>query len=274
MLARRSVFAFTLYTPFAFSSCCASSVHACILVRALMFNVARVRALSALKPFPRTTSLAYRPASSVFAIMSAKRKRSTVAAASAAATVDALAQTPLLDQSSTSPSVSSIAPKRRATSRGAAKVLMNPDNNADVLDAPDALRASPDSDVNEDIAPGPVKMEDDLDSPLSEVPDLESPKNDNTKRMNGAAVAGTKTKANMKTMSKAGNDDPGDPEADGDEEAGEEEIQEALSRPPPVNSSYLPLPWKGRLGYVSLICGFLCGHCLPVAGLPQHLSPL
>lgn len=30
------------------------------------------------------------------------------------------------------------------------------------------------------------------------------------------------------------------------------EIQEALSRPPPVNSDYLPLPWKGRLGYVSV----------------------
>jgi UV DNA damage endonuclease len=35
---------------------------------------------------------------------------------------------------------------------------------------------------------------------------------------------------------------------DGD---GEEEVREALSRPPPVNSAYLPLPWKGRLGYVS-----------------------
>jgi hypothetical protein len=29
-----------------------------------------------------------------------------------------------------------------------------------------------------------------------------------------------------------------------------EELREALGRPPPVNSSYLPLPWKGRLGYV------------------------
>jgi hypothetical protein len=42
----------------------------------------------------------------------------------------------------------------------------------------------------------------------------------------------------------------GDPEAEGDELADEEEIKEALSRPPPVNSDYLPLPWKGRLGYV------------------------
>jgi UV DNA damage endonuclease len=28
-----------------------------------------------------------------------------------------------------------------------------------------------------------------------------------------------------------------------------EELKEALGRPPPVNSSYLPLPWKGRLGF-------------------------
>ena len=41
-----------------------------------------------------------------------------------------------------------------------------------------------------------------------------------------------------------------DPEADGDEEPDELEVKEALSRPPPVHSDYLPLPWKGRLGYV------------------------
>jgi UV DNA damage endonuclease len=40
------------------------------------------------------------------------------------------------------------------------------------------------------------------------------------------------------------------PEADSEEIADEEEIKEVLSRPPPVNSDYLPLPWKGRLGYV------------------------
>jgi UV DNA damage endonuclease len=43
-----------------------------------------------------------------------------------------------------------------------------------------------------------------------------------------------------------------DPEADEDEgekEDVETEKKEA-ARPPPVNSDYLPLPWKGRLGYV------------------------
>lgn len=42
-----------------------------------------------------------------------------------------------------------------------------------------------------------------------------------------------------------------DPESDDNVPVEAEELQEALTRPPPVNSSYLPLPWKGRLGYVS-----------------------
>lgn len=41
-----------------------------------------------------------------------------------------------------------------------------------------------------------------------------------------------------------------DPESDEDVPVDAEELQEALGRPPPVNSNYLPLPWKGRLGYV------------------------
>jgi hypothetical protein len=46
-----------------------------------------------------------------------------------------------------------------------------------------------------------------------------------------------------------------DPEEDEVMEAGAEELAEAFSRPPPVNSSYLPLPWKGRLGYIRLLQG-------------------
>lgn len=51
----------------------------------------------------------------------------------------------------------------------------------------------------------------------------------------------------------AGSGDPTgvDPESDDNVPIEAEELQEALSRPPAVNSSYLPLPWKGRLGYVS-----------------------
>jgi UV DNA damage endonuclease len=48
-------------------------------------------------------------------------------------------------------------------------------------------------------------------------------------------------------------DVPLDPESDEDVPVEAEELQDALSRPPPVNSSYLPLPWRGRLGYVSQV---------------------
>jgi UV DNA damage endonuclease len=47
-------------------------------------------------------------------------------------------------------------------------------------------------------------------------------------------------------------DEAGDPDTEAVGPAVEEEVKEALSRPPPVNSDYLPLPWKGRLGYACL----------------------
>lgn len=49
-----------------------------------------------------------------------------------------------------------------------------------------------------------------------------------------------------------------DPESDDDVPVEAEELQDALARPPPVNSSYLPLPWKGRLGYVSTVENIWC----------------
>ena len=49
-----------------------------------------------------------------------------------------------------------------------------------------------------------------------------------------------------------------DPESEEEVPVEAEELQDALTRPPAVNSSYLPLPWKGRLGYVSLpMCSIL-----------------
>lgn len=70
-----------------------------------------------------------------------------------------------------------------------------------------------------------------------------------------------------------------DPESDEDVPVEAEELKEALGRPPPVNSSYLPLPWKGRLGYVS------CTYCtysmqrstvriLTYQGLSKHILAL
>ena len=170
--------------------------------------------------------------------------------------------------------------KRRASARTAATVaLTNPDRNSEVIDAPDALRASPDGNVDERIVPGPIGSETNgikADSPLSDAPEIVEPpkkkgraKKAATEVANPAEVAtpAKKGRAKKKIADEAGSVDlnateakpkkntsaePGDPEADGDEAADPEEIKEALSRPPPVNSDYLPLPWKGRLGYCCL----------------------
>jgi UV DNA damage endonuclease len=178
-----------------------------------------------------------------------KRSRSAVAAAPVAHSVE--------DQ---------VPPaKRRAIRRNASTAaITNPDVNGEVLDAPNATRASPDSDINEDIIPGRVKRENRSasKSPLSDVPPItkssiqkvQRRKSKSTQIDNDAPEKSAKpTKG--KTSAKAENLlDPGyDPEADGDgEEVNEEDMKEAVSRPPPINSDYLPLPWKGRLGYACL----------------------
>lgn len=199
--------------------------------------------------------------------------------------------------------------KKRASSRlnTVNATIANPDLNADIQDAPNATRASPDSDVNDEIVPGPVKGKQTVkeESPLSDVPEVvEEPKGkgrggrkakvkedvreaenkvgavvDAAAGANGdgkvvkkgrgkkvqaqvkqkeegevpVAAAESKKAAPTKPAAKKPVDENADPEAEGEEdEAGEEEIQEALARPPPVNSDYLPLPWKGRLGYACL----------------------
>lgn len=151
---------------------------------------------------------------------------------------------------------------------------MNPDKNANVLDAPEAFRASPDADTKDermnlenmfdkqkdDSVPSLVDNGD-SDTPLSELSDIESvaeakatpakPSKKGGKADKSQAKSDEKPAAPAKAT-KADAKEPQflDPEADGEEEADEEEIKEALSRPPPVNSEVLPLPWKGRLGYV------------------------
>lgn len=66
-----------------------------------------------------------------------------------------------------------------------------------------------------------------------------------------------------------------DPEAEEDAAVEcEDEVKEALSRPPPVNSNYLPLPWKGRIGYVrALPCYPRSAPYANIAsiGLPEHI---
>nr|KMM66726.1 UV DNA damage endonuclease [Coccidioides posadasii RMSCC 3488] len=73
-----------------------------------------------------------------------------------------------------------------------------------------------------------------------------------------------------------------DPEIDSEEPAEEEEVKGAAARrPPPVNSDYLPLPWRGRLGYACL-CTYLrncnppvfCSRTCRIASILEYRHPL
>ena len=173
-------------------------------------------------------------------------------------------------------------PKRRASQRNVSRAKpivasTDPNKNASVLDAAEALRASPDADEPDERmdveragmdAQKQIKDEDqgvslingeDSDSALSDVPELESPVDTQETKIKGKPLRGGKKEkpilGNKSAPAAKGKEASKefqflDSDAEGDEEAGEEEIQAALSRPPPVNSDYLPLPWKGRLGYV------------------------
>lgn len=161
------------------------------------------------------------------------------------------------------------ASQRRVSQRQPDTGSTNPNTNANVLDAPEALRASPDASepderMNLEAAGMDVAKqvkEEDSDSPLSEMSDIEPPTATNKGKAQRKATAVLKTALDEKSKKTSATSEKGvdtpvreplflDPEADGEEEADEEEIQAALARPPPVNSDYLPLPWKGRLGYV------------------------
>lgn len=207
--------------------------------------------------------------------MPPKRKRS-----SAAASTKTASETPILR------------PKRQASRRG--KIDTNPDHNADVVDGKAALRASPDADEKGEaldvkkVASGPpstpVKTnsvkEEDEDSPLS---DIETPAPPSSKKLKKSptksSIAAKKASDEIKAfkveqaakkaattkVKKEGDEDEWDKrvDPDGDEVGPVEDgdiVKLEAARPPPVNSDYLPLPWKGRLGYVtnpsSLKCNF------------------
>ncbi|KAJ9602684.1 UV-damage endonuclease [Cladophialophora chaetospira] len=139
-------------------------------------------------------------------------------------------------------------PVRRMSSRKAsnvapAKIDTNPDTNNIIEDGQDALRASPDDEKVEmqDVKPKKPKR-----TPAKRI--KVEPKD-----AEGGIEEVLKPNATPKTPVKRDDIEArGDPEAEGDEDADPEELKEALSRPPPVNSSYLPLPWEGRLGYACL----------------------
>lgn len=181
---------------------------------------------------------------------------------------------------------------RRASQRGVSKAVVNPDINGEVLDAPNALRASPDSDVDDTFTNGNVKNERNTESPLSDVPEDEPEPPKKKKAAKGGKKVAVKeeveepTKAPAKKSKKQAADGDeevrADPEAEGDEEeADPEDIKAASLRPKPVNSDYLPLPWKGRLGYACL-CTYLrlsnppvfSSRTTRIASILEHRHPL
>ncbi len=169
---------------------------------------------------------------------------------------------------STTPIPPPAPPVRRASQRKAAQaeplpnISTNPNTNDKIVDGPQALRASPDASSSPGIevpqkTPSLVNgTAGDSDSSLSELSDIESPKKKPTPAVKAKVATNPKTekKPAAKVKKEAGEEKaPFDPEADdGEAPEEEEEVQAALTRPPPVNSDYLPLPWKGRLGYASL----------------------
>lgn len=162
----------------------------------------------------------------------------------------------------------------------------NPDRNAEILDSKTALRASPDADEKgESLDVGKVVgrakrraandagkrgkktlAEDGHSSDLSDAPadTIVEPSPKRAKKTpTKASVAAKRGSDEIKAFRAAQaaqaavvkKEEPSrdDPEGEGGDvvEDADTEKREA-KRPPPVNSDYLPLPWKGRLGYVGL----------------------
>jgi len=231
------------------------------------FLSATLDPISSLHCYTHSVQLALHPP----LLAMAKRKSSTIA------TDQSPENHPLVDGDA--PPAKRRASGRRLTQPKTQSLSTNPNETANVLDAPGPLRASPDAEeederMNLEAAGMDVakqvkdEKEDELslvdsDSSLSEMSDMESPvkPGKQTKASKGKTSASSKSTGNAiptatKTESPKVKKEPPkesqflDPEAEDLEEADEEEIQAALLRPPPVNSDYLPLPWKGRIGYV------------------------
>ncbi|TVY35202.1 UV-damage endonuclease [Lachnellula subtilissima] len=214
--------------------------------------------------------------------MPLKRKRSSVANIASAVNRPTIShETPIL---SPRPAVNRAPPNRQASRRG--KIDTNPDHNEDIVDGKTALRASPDADEKgesldvQKVAQEPrrtsaktngVKEEGD-DSPLSDLetpalPSLQKQKKSPTKSSVAAKKGSDEIKAfkaeqaaKKAAATKIKKEDDGDEwekrvDPDGDEDGPTDDIdtiKNEAARPPPVNSDYLPLPWKGRLGYACL----------------------
>lgn len=143
---------------------------------------------------------------------------------------------------------------QRASSR-ASRNLTNPNENQRVVDGPEALRASVDAEEDQATTSSAVKLM--TDTSLSELSPMSSPSTtDHAILAKTGGSGGDRIKIESIARTEGFRYQPVkepayyNPEPEIDEEADEEEVQDALSRAPPVDSDYLPLPWKGRLGYV------------------------
>ena len=176
-------------------------------------------------------------------------------------------------------------PLKKRTSRPG-KVDTNPDHNADIVDGKCALRASPDADekgeafdaaslAKVESVPAPAASITTNGAVKQETGDehangTESPAKRMKKSPTKSSIAAKKgsdeikafraeqaaKKAAQVKVKKEDDVDEWDKrlDPDGDEEGPAEDVDAIkleARRPPPVNSDYLPLPWKGRLGYVS-----------------------
>ncbi|KAI9640947.1 hypothetical protein NHQ30_010788 [Ciborinia camelliae] len=198
---------------------------------------------------------------------------------------------------------------RQSSRRG--KPDTNPEHNADIIDSKTALRASPDADeigesfdlkkievpvtsAKDNDLRIPIKNED-SDSPLSDIGDDEpapTPAKKQKKPPTKSAIAAKKgsdeikafvaeqaaKKTAEKKIKKEDDEDEWDKRVDPDgADEGPPEDADAIKlearRPPPINSDYLPLPWKGRLGYVSFPAAPLTASILISSlGMSEYLS--
>lgn len=202
----------------------------------------------------------FRNPSAPFASM-AKRKRSVVVP-SANLLSDNIASV-ISSVAATTPAPQPI--RRQSSRRGQpppADVETNPQENPDIKESQAALRASPDAEAQEIQAekknaakrtvkqktapaiPAEKQIKDESESSLSDLSDVE-------KAIEAKSTSAKPSKPTVASK-KAVKEEVADPEAEDNVDEDPEELTIAVSRPPAVNSSYLPLPWKGRLGYACL----------------------
>lgn len=209
-----------------------------------------------------------------------KRKISAVAAATPAAGEGAVLDRSKMRRSEVPLPPNVAKPPRRQSTRGGTAATTDPNRNPDIIDGIMALRASPDGHEDDGpeshLKPNGVNAPSDATTennalssagvngavPTSNATSANSAGKNRRKKVGAQHVKVEDEESNIGTVNGVKENvtaparaaaAPGDPEADEGPDAeneDEEEVKEALSRPPPVNSEYLPLPWKGRLGYV------------------------